>query len=173
MPATVQSTHWVRTIAIEGLADVEKQDWKDQVPTDGNVLSCKIAYRETSDTPTANSKEVCATEVVDQGNGAAEIVETCRYEVYDDYCTYTVLDWAIINTAESRGDGTNAAWPAFTLGVDQREGQRSEEYEIVFNTADGEKTYTTTDFGYYQSFSVGSEWLLSVNTLGGITEITR
>lgn len=173
MPATVSQTHWSRSIAVEALVDVQKEAWRDEIPSDGQILSCQTEFRTTSDTPSQNSKEVCVTEIVDQGNGAGEIVETCQYEIYDDRCTYTIRDWAEVDVIRAAGDGIDAEWPAVTFNAAQREGKAQEEYEIVFSTQDGDKTYTTQDFEYFQNFSIGSEWLISVNTLGGIVDITQ
>jgi len=169
----VDAARWTRSIEIESFRDVKKQEWKDLIPAEGVIAECALKFRETSDQPTANSKEVCATKIVDQGNGAAEIVEECTYEVYDDYCTYTSKEWVVADKVTSQGNDLNPAWPTLSLSTDQREGNRAEQFEVVFDTSDGQKTYSTTDLDYFQIFTIGSEWMLSINTLGGIVEITR
>lgn len=169
----VSSTHWTRSIKVESLREVRKQAWMDQIPADGKVLQCSQEYREDSSSPTINSKEVCATKIVDQGNGAAEIVEECIYQVYDDYCSYTSMEWAVVDEVVAQGFDLNPQWPTYTLGADQREGAGVEQFEVVFNTSDGPMTYTTTDLNAFQTFTVGSEWMLSINTLGAIVDITR
>lgn len=173
MPATVSQTHWSRSIAVEALVDVQKEAWRDEVPAGGQIQSCQTKYRTTSDTPGQNSKEVCTTEIVDQGNGTGEVVETCQYEIYDDRCTYTIQDWAEVDVFRASGEGNNAVWPMVSIGANQREGNARENYEVVFSTQDGEKTYTTQDFSYFQNFSPGSQWMISVNTFGGIVDITQ
>jgi hypothetical protein len=103
----VDATNWTRSIQIESFLDVKKQEWKDLIPAEGVIAQCALKFRGTSDQPTANSKEVCATKMVDQGNGAAEIVEECTYEVYDDYCTYTSKEWVVADKVISQGNDLN------------------------------------------------------------------
>lgn len=170
---TVESTHWSRSIQIESFIEVKKQAWKDLIPSDGKVLECKMEFRENSDQPTDNSKEICATKVVDQGNGAGEVVEECHYEVYDNYCTFTVFDWDVTNELTKSGDGLTAIWPPFTPTSSERIGVKTENYDVNFSTSNGIKTYSTSDYNYFQNFSIGSEWMLSINTLGGIVDISQ
>ena len=94
-------------------------------------------------------------------------------KVYADYCKYTIKDWAVINKVESSGDDLSPVWPDPALQNGQREGQRTENYDVTFSTTKGDKNYSTTDPNYYQSFTIGSEWLLSVNSLGSVLDISR
>jgi len=165
--AVVTDVGWERSIAIEMYTTVTESDWWDEVPADAEVLSCSQEYRYTSDQPEPNSTEVCGEEYVeDTGTGVGEVVQDCVYEVYDDYCDYTVMDWVVVDTVTESGDDLLPYWPDSNLTADQREGEREETYTIVF-AGDGETyTYKTSDASLFTMAEPGSEWLLSVNKLG-------
>ncbi|MGC1374768.1 MAG: zinc ribbon domain-containing protein [Anaerolineales bacterium] len=168
---SVQSVRWERTVPIQELRDVTQEDWKDQLPQGAKVLSCNLKYRDREDGPAANATEVCSTELVDKGNGAAEVVQTCYYEVYDDYCKYTAQQWQQVNQAVARGNDLNPTWPQVSLGAGQREGQRKATYTAQFQTDKGLKEYTTDDETLFGQFQPGSTWTLDINSLGAIVGI--
>ena len=100
-----------------------------------------------------------------------QVVQDCRYEVYDDQCDYTVPEWQIVDTVKLSGSDLNPRWPEPQLNANQRAGGRQEVYEIIFNN-DGKKyTYQTRDAAEYAQFLVGSRWTLKVNTFGSVTDI--
>lgn len=167
----VQSVHWERVIPIQELRDVTEQDWKDQVPSDARNLSCDLKYRNRQDSPAANATEVCSTELVDKGNGAAEVVEDCYYEVYDDYCQYTAQEWQQVDQAVAQGNDLNPYWPQVNLSSDQREGERHETYTVQFQSEKGLKEYTTEDENLFTQFQPGSTWTLEVNPLGAVVNV--
>jgi hypothetical protein len=173
LTGTVQGTQWQRTIDIEAQREVTKDAWKDEVPAGAEAFSCHEQYRTRQDSPTANSKEVCATEYVDQGNGSAQVVEKCYYEVYDDYCQYKALEWQKTDQALAQGIDLQPYWPQLNLASDQREGNRAENYTVDFNTKDGIKQFTTTDESLYVQFEPDSLWTLKVNTLGSVMDVSR
>jgi hypothetical protein len=173
LTGTVQNTQWQRTIDIEAQREVTKEAWRDEVPAGADAFSCSERYRTRQDSPTANSKEVCATELVDQGNGAAEVVEKCYYEVYDDYCQYKALEWQKVDQALAQGTDLQPYWPQVNLAGDQREGNRTENYTVDFNTKDGTKQFTTTDESLYIQFEPDSLWTLKVNTIGSVMDVSR
>ena len=114
--AEVAAVRWERSIPIEALTMVEREDWYDQIPAESEVGSCRSEYRYTSDEPTANSEEVCGTPyTVDTGSGFGEVVQDCVYEVYDDWCTYSALDWQAYDVVTLSGTdlirvGPKQAW---------------------------------------------------------------
>ena len=169
----VQNTQWQRSIAIEEQRQVTKEDWRDQVPGTGTILSCQQQYRSRQDNPVAGAKEVCSTQLVDQGNGAARVEQTCYYEVYADYCKYQSLEWQTVNQAQAQGVDLQPYWPQFSPANGQRAGGRTESYTVSFQTKDGVKQYTTDDPVLYAQFQPGSEWLLSVNTLGAVLDVSQ
>ena len=170
--ATVTDRSWQRSIIIESYQTVSRSDWSDEIPAGAEVGSCALKYRYTSDEPVTNATEVCGeTYVEDTGTGIGEVVQDCTYEVYDDYCDYTILDWVSVGTVSDSGEFSSPEWPSPALTSDQRLGQREESYTIVFR-GDGETyTYTTENVDLFLSAEPGSKWTLSINQLGGIQSL--
>ncbi len=169
--SSVQSVNWERSIPIQELRDVNLDDWKDQLPQDAKLISCDLKYRTRQESPAAHATEVCSTQLVDQGNGAAEVVEDCFYEVYDDYCKYTAQQWQQVDQSVAQGNDLNPYWPQVSLGLGQREGERKAMYTVQFQTDKGIKEYTTDDENLFSQFQPGSTWTLEINPLGAIVNI--
>ncbi len=169
---SVSQVRWERSIPVEALAPVEREGWQDEIPSDADVGTCRQEYRYTSDTPEGNSTEVCGTPyTVDTGSGFGEVVQDCVYEVYEDRCSYTVMDWTVFDVATLSGTDLSPVWPQVELSEGQREGDPSEEYLITF-VSDGETfTYSVNDVEQYRQFELGSDWILNVTTLGGISSV--
>ncbi len=172
LSGVVQEVNWQRTITIEALRDVTREAWRDQVPDAGEILSCRQEFRTRQENPAPNSKEVCATEYVDKGNGVAEVVETCYYEVYADLCKYTVEEWQPVDQAVAEGADQSPYWPTVNLSNGEREGRRAESYGIYFETSAGIKEYTTDSAALFSQFQPGSQWMLSVNSFGQVVEVS-
>lgn len=170
--ATVTNLNWERSIVIEEYRLVNNSGWWDQIPDGADVGFCSQEYRYTSNEPVPNSTEECGEPyVVDTGTGVGEVVQDCTYDVYDEYCDYTILQWTVVDTLTQSGSNQFPAWPTANLGLDQREGDREELYTIVLSGDDDTYTFTTRDVELYQEADIGSEWNLSVNQLGGIQSI--
>jgi len=172
LTATVMDVSWERAIAIEAYTSVTKEGWEDEIPVGAEVGFCSEEHRYTSDTWEFNSTEVCSEAYVeDTGTGVGEVVQECVYEVYDDYCDYTVMDWVVVDTLTTSGSDMNPDWPYLNLLTDQREGTRDENYTILFR-GDGERyTFKTTDSDLFLQAEPGSRWILSVNSFGGVQSI--
>jgi RNA polymerase subunit RPABC4/transcription elongation factor Spt4 len=170
--AIVSDIHWKHAIEILEQRPVQKSDWREDLPSEAQNVSCRDEYKETSSNPAPNATEVCGTPyTIDQGSGAGKVVQDCEYQIYASYCDFTVQEWVVVNTAMAEGYDNNPQWPVINLLSGQQEGNRIEEYQVTFN-ADGETyTYTPDDFSEYSQFDVGSEWLLSINTFGAIKEL--
>ena len=169
---TVRDVGWERAIQVEGLVPVEYSAWYDQVPSDSELLSCQQKVRSIEDQPQPNAEEVCGTPYsVDKGSGYAEVVQDCEYHVYDDYCSYTVIEWAVVDTASLTGNNFNPVWPEPSIASDQRLGARTETYLIYFDADNDSYTYSITSFDDFQQFDIGSQWNLEVNTLGGVLSV--
>jgi hypothetical protein len=168
---TVTGVNWQRTIAIMALVPVRDATWKDQLPADANVMSCELKSRGYSDSPQPNSEKVCGTPyVLDQGNGNGKVVQDCQYLVKDEYCSYTRMQWGVVDTVAARGTDLNPVWPALALQASQREGNRAEEYRVQFD-ANGERyTYTPSSLNEFTRYKPGSHWKLTVNGLGDIVQ---
>jgi hypothetical protein len=170
--ARVAEISWQLSIAILEKQPVQRSDWNEAVPADAQNVTCQDKYKETRSDPVPNSTEVCGTPyTVDQGSGAGMVVQDCEYQVYASYCDYTIQDWTVVDTVIAQGNDQNPQWPSLNLQSGQQEGDRSEQYQVIFE-ADGETyTYQPGDSAEYSQFDVGSEWLLSINTFGAIKEI--
>lgn len=173
--ATVQTVEWTRTIAIMGLVPVERDDWVDELPQGADDVRCEERVRTTATQPDPQrrSVEVCGTPyTVDLGTGLGEVVQDCEYQIYDSFCRYDVLEMGVIDTLRLTGNDFNARWPTIArLESGQEEGQRNEQYEIVFRSDGQNYTYTTRDFNEFQAFQQAERWILNVNGFGGVTSV--
>jgi hypothetical protein len=170
--AEVSAVQWSRTIPIEALAPVEAEAWHDEVPSDAEDVRCSLKYRYTQDEPAPNAEEVCGTPYTeDTGSGYGEVVQDCVYEVYEDFCTFTVLDWQVVDTVSLTGGDLDPQWPEFTLASGQREGQAKEEYQITFQGEDRTYVYTARDAADFARFAPGSVWTLELNAFGGVNSV--
>ena len=172
--AQVVDSTWRRTIAIEDYQMVALDDWRDEIPRAAAPYDCQLRYRYDSDTPQANSTEVCGEPyTIDTGTGVGEVVQDCHYEVSDYYCSYDTMEWVVIDTLVADGSGTTASWPNANLSSSQRAGTSTERYIINFRSDDEDYRFTTSDYNLYQLALPGSEWILEVNGLGNVTSIRQ
>ncbi len=70
------------------------------------------------------------------------MVQDCVYEVFDDRCTYTIMDWTVFDTVTVTGTDLDPSWPEVSLAADQREGEPTEEYVVTFSSEDDSYTYS-------------------------------
>jgi len=168
----VQAVRWARVVEIEGLVPVERETWRPDVPAEAVLGTCVQKVHHTQDNPASGAKEVCGTPyTVDTGSGYGEVAQDCQYEVYADWCEYTVEEWQKVDEAALDGVDFRPQWPAPALTTDQRIGQKTENYEIVFTTSEGEYTYDTSSADIFAQCRIGSEWVLEVNTFGAVVGI--
>jgi DNA-directed RNA polymerase subunit RPC12/RpoP len=173
--ATVQSVEWQRSITIVAQQPVKKTDWEDEIPSDAQKGSCTKEVRRTSDTQVAGAEEICGTPFLkDQGNGTAKLVPNCKYNIKENKCNYTILEWRPLGAPlVARGSDFNPQWPLVRLAAGQREGDRSETYRVVFLANDKNYTYNPRDVNDFKQFTPNSRWQVKINGLGGITEVNR
>ena len=171
---TVSGLQWNRQIAVMQIQPVNHKDWIDNIPGDARIGTCTQELYDVQDQPSVNSHEVCGTAyTVDTGTGIGEVVQDCQYEIYIDYCEYTVQEWAIVDVMKTSGQDSNPYWPDLYLSADQQQGEMDETYKISFSTDKGLLEYDTSDVTEFQQFPLGSEWVLEVSTLGGISSYQR
>jgi ribosomal protein L40E len=169
---TVLSVGWSTSIAIESLKPATHEAWRADIPVEATIGNCTQKMHHVQDQPADNSQKVCGTPyTVDKGSGYAEVVQDCQYEVYMDYCDYRVMEWQQVNVASLQGTGYSPRWAQPQLASDQRMGEKQETYTVVFETTNGQSTYTTNDFNLYQQCQVGSRWVLNINALGDVVSI--
>jgi hypothetical protein len=169
---TVQDVEWTHSIPIMALAPVEQEDWRDQLPQDAEDIQCRQELRETHDEYVAGAVEVCGTPyTIDEGSGYGEVVQDCTYDVYDDLCTYTIMDWAVFDVVTVSGSDLEPYWPELSLGADQQAGEPEEEYTVLFSTGDGSYRYSAYDELEFMQYIPGTTWVIEVNKLGGVSVI--
>lgn len=169
---TVESVTWRTQLAIEALAPVQRSDWRDQLPASAELGSCEYRFAFTADEPQPVATEVCGTPyTVDQGTGFGEVVQDCVYRVYAEYCSYTVLDWQVVDMLSLQGNDLNPAFPQPQLNRDQRVGNQQAVYQIVFRSGEEKYTYETSDLSLFQQAQIGSRWVLDVNSRGRVVRI--
>lgn len=170
--AKLQSTGWERVVFIQELNPVTRQAFIDQIPANAAVGGCESRYHHSEDEPVENSVEACGTPyTIDKGSGYAEVVQDCVYEVFLEYCTYTVEEWQVNDQVVLQGSDLNPQWPNPQLEAGERLGDTRESYKAIFYTADGQLTYTFDDEVLYSQLIPGSEWILQVNNSGRIISI--
>jgi DNA-directed RNA polymerase subunit RPC12/RpoP len=168
----VESTQWQTVVLIEELRDVERSDWRDQVPGDGRILSCSESVRNTSETYQANSVEVCGEPyTVDTGSGVGEVVQDCYYEVYDDYCSYEVEEWQVVDSIIQNGDDTRPVWAEPSLAAGQRQGQSDVTFVVVFRTDGKTYEYNPDTLEEYARFRLDDSWVLNVNGFDTVVSV--
>jgi ribosomal protein L40E len=172
--AAVQGVQWQRAIEIMEERPVQHETWRDQIPSSADVGSCALKVRGTQDQPAPNAEKICGTPyTVDTGSGVGKVVQDCQYQVKDDWCAYTQLEWTVVDSAVLKGAEANPQWPAVNLRADQREGDREETYVVFFASDDKQYQMTVASAGELAKYVVGSRWKLKVNTLGGVVGAER
>jgi hypothetical protein len=164
----VSDVNWRRTIAIEALAPVSREDWRDAIPADAEVGSCRKEVFRTQNDPAPGAREVCGTPYVkDQGSGYGKVVQDCQYQIFADKCQYSVLAWVAAPALVREGHDLAPAWPEAKLGQNQRQAGQSESY------TDGRTyQYTPRNENEFRSFTPGSRWKLEVNGFGAVTGVS-
>jgi len=173
----VRDVSWERRIRIEALQPVSREDWRDEIPSDAQRGICRKKLYETTQSepnvsPGMEVEKVCGTPyTIDQGSGYGKVVQDCQYKVYADWCEYTRQEWQEVDVSIASGHDLNPYWPQVSLALDHREGERSEEYSVDFDTEGKSYTYQPRDADEFSRYVIGSKWMLSVNALGGITAV--
>lgn len=169
----VESVSWTRTIAIEELGPVEYSGWRNEIPGNAALGRCEERVRRTQSNPGPNTVEVCGTPyTIDTGTGIGEVVQDCVYEVYADWCRYTIQEWVQVDEVRVGDSNRTPYWPELRLQAGQREGDRLAEYAVFFN-ADGDTyRYSTNNLDTFMQCEIGSQWLLEVNAFNAVVDIS-
>jgi hypothetical protein len=164
---------WRRTIAVQMLAPVEQEAWREQLPAGTELIGCQPRVFEVVDEPVAGAREVCGTPyIVDTGTGLGRKVQDCQYEVLADYCRYRTMAWVTAPPIVLEGRDLNPRWPSRSLASNQRAGAQTEEYFIVFRANDREYTYSTRNLDEYLRLAQGGNWKLTINGFGQVTGVS-
>jgi len=168
----VQNVSWVTIVEIESLQPATYQAWWDQIPAHATPGACRQQVRSIQDEPAPNSNKVCGTPYsVDTGTGHAEVVQDCQFEVIEDYCEFTVIEWQKVDEARLQGNNLSPEWAEPQLSVDQRPGNHSQIFNVVFQTPDGQISYSPNSLKEFSMFQIGSEWVLNINAFGAILSV--
>ncbi|MBN1889954.1 MAG: zinc ribbon domain-containing protein [Thermoflexales bacterium] len=171
-PGVVEAVQWERTIAIVELRPVQREDWADEIPAGASQGSCVQKHRSTQSNPAPGAEEVCGTPyTIDQGDGTGKVVQDCEYKIYDRWCKYTANEWTVVDTLVARGADYNPVWPAVSLLSGQREGDRSEKYQVLFSADDKDYSYQLNSPADLAKFTKGSQWKLHINTFGNVNSV--
>ncbi len=157
----VERVHWQTDVTIQEESETHYSDERGSPPSDAYDISCHT-----------EREEVCTEEMIDQGNGYAEVVETCETNS-EEYCSYTVLEWETVKTLTLEGDNFAPEYVNPSLEGGQRLGEESVEYTVTFSTDTDVLNYSVDDLGEYKNFQIGSEWTLNMNRLGSIISVER
>jgi hypothetical protein len=115
---------------------------------------------------------VCGTPyTVDSGTGFGEVVQDCRYEVFEDFCDYQADEWQRADPIVLDGNNFSPQWPQLSLTARQREAGREERYTCYFQTEQGRYGYSSSSPDLLTHCRPGSRWVLEVNTFDMVTDI--
>ncbi len=172
----VQDVVWTRSILVEGLQTVSDEGWRDEIPSGARIGFCQEKFRYTQSEPASGpdvrSEKVCGTPyVLDQGEGRGKVVRDCEYKIYADWCHYTRDEWQVLYTETASEHDLKPYWPQVRLQASQREGKRTEKYEVVFGTEEKSYRYYARDAAAFAQFTEGSKWKLTINALGGVKSV--
>lgn len=174
--ARVTAMNWETSGTVVGNVESAARNWKDQLPSDARNISCAPKLRYTYDeeylASGKNYKEVCGEAyTVDLGNGYEALTQDCVYEVYEDYCSYTVTRWGTIGTKRASGSGTNVGLPQIEPG--QQFTDHSEKYTITLQGEDGRLYTVNPSYSEYQTYRVGDRYTLSLDRRGRILQMEQ
>lgn len=165
----VIDTRWTRVVDVMGLVPVQRTAWLDQIPGDATLGACYDEVRQVVNEPVPGAREVCGTPyAIDQGTGYAEVVRDCVYEILAQRCDYTINEWRVVDQVTQDGAGFSPQWPALSLTGRQREGERGERYQCIFNIDGRQVVYDARSYDEYQRCTAGSVWTLEVTESGRV-----
>ena len=168
----VATVEWERSIIIEQLGPVNYEDWLNEVPSDANVGVCTERIHHSQSNPAPGATEICGTPyTLDTGTGFGEVVQNCQYQVYDDWCEYTVMEWQTIDSISVQGNDYNPSWPQYTLSTNQQYGEQEERYRVFFDTDGGSYSYGTSNLERFNQFQIGTNWVLEVNSFNMVVGV--
>jgi ribosomal protein L40E len=171
--ASVSEAHWERSIDVIAPVPIRSSAWRDQLPAGAGNVSCRPEFRYTSGEPVPGAREVCGTPyTIDTGTGMGRVVQDCEYQVYDDMCSYTTLQLAVVSTLVEEGAGFSPRWPVGNLAANQQLGDRRERYVCEFSADGSTYSYAVRSLDEYEQCQAGSRWQLEVNSFGDVVSAT-
>lgn len=170
---TVESVSWSYMVNIERYGPVQAEDWQTDIPADATNLSCEPRYHHDETEYVSGAEEVCGTPYTkDLGNGYAEVVQDCVYQVSEPYCSYDIMGWQNEDQVTSSGSDMNPYWPDYSLSSDQRATDQTETYTVVFSADSKQYEYSPSTYDEFSACEPGSEWNLTVNGFDSVLSIS-
>jgi ribosomal protein L40E len=171
---SVLDRSWHTVVQIQALTPVQLSGWQDEIPNDAKLGQCETRVREVVDQPPAGAQtnKVCGTPyTLDTGSGVGKVVQDCQYEVMQPYCEYTVMQWGVVQELTRQGKDSSPSYAEAQLTKDQRLGDKSLSFSVIFQTSDNTYTYTPASLEEFQRFTIGSQWILSINGFGQVVDV--
>ena len=171
----VKGHKWARTVEIEVFGEVKRSAWCDEKPKGARKITKKKEQRSTKK---VEDGQECKKKRKDNRDGTFKEVKECKPKyreepVYGDKCYFTVDAWETDRTEKASGDAKTPEpkWPEFKLkkpgkckGCD-REGDRDEDYYLLFEDTEGEKYECSVDRSKWDAAEVGSKWKAEVGVV--------
>jgi hypothetical protein len=199
--ASVSGFEWQRTVAVEAFQTVEEEDWtvpeggriksqRQEIQSYADILDhYETRQRQVQEQVQVGTEDyVCGQR--DLGNGFFEdvmcqrpIYETqSRTETYEEpiyrqepvFATLYVYDidkWTVVRTEEASGNDHSPVWPRSDLGPDEREGERSERYVVIFTDENGETYPWETTLDQWETFEMGQQVVLKLDSFGNLKDV--
>ncbi|MGD2078354.1 MAG: zinc finger Ran-binding domain-containing protein, partial [Chloroflexota bacterium] len=200
--AEVSGFEWQRTVAVESFQTVEEEDWsvpeggriksqREEIHHYDDVLDhYETRQRQVQEQVQVGTEQyVCGQR--DLGNGFFEDIQCDRpiyetqsrtetYEepiyrqepVYQTLYVYDIDKWTVVRTEEASGRDHSPMWPRSDLTSDEREGETTELYVVVFTDEEGESHRWETTLDRWQALEMGQEVLLEFDTFGNLEEVS-
>ncbi len=168
--AFVTGHRWERAVSIQSLQAVPGSSSCDSLPN--GAYSIDRRYEQVGSRSVPDG-ETCERRQVDQGDGTFREERVCQPKyrqeaVYGYVCSYVVNVWNNAREVTSSGDMSMApAWPAMSLKAGtalgaEREGERTENYWLVFK-GDGDRTFECpVDFETWQNTPVEKGFTIDI-----------
>jgi ribosomal protein L40E len=174
LTGTVQAAEWHTSVAIEALGEVQHTGWKNELPGEAQIGTCQDKVYSISNSEPSGDKfnKVCGTPyTVDTGSGVGRVVQDCQYEILQPFCEYTLKEWRVVDNVLLDGTDMDPVFADPTLTIDQRLGQQTSEYVVIFDTGANRYTFHPQSLEEYQRFQAGSSWELSINAFDQVISV--
>lgn len=170
----VTGHRWSTIAEIEEYRDVEDHQWRNQVPTEARMVTCRQKERSTRQVPDG---ETCKMVRRDKGDGTFEEVNQCtprtRSEpVYDDWCDFRINRWTKVEELPKSGTGLTATFAdvppsKITLGLGQRRpGPRHATYTLDLHDGKNARTCDVSE-GTWRKYADGQRIKAQVRASSG------
>ena len=170
---------WSRSIEIEQYKQVTEKDWRDKVPSQGKIESCRDKERDTK--KVADGEE-CSIVKKDNGDGTYNENEKCttKYKsvpIYDDWCTYQIKKWTVVRTEKDSGNDLQPTWPTLSMRNCnmialncEREGKRNSIYTVQLKDEANQIHDCTFDEDKWKGIKDGTNKVMAFGSVTGLID---